>query len=172
MLLPSSHRQILLHLDMAMTTNPNPTVILADTTRATKYLEATTAIIKEAIKVSRAMVKTKGMETISTKVIPSRLHHQFQQCITTRVDHTTMDITPSSHNHSSNKSRTTTAATIRALEATMLGLRASNQLLKDTMDKHRHSINQSSNTTQVVITKTPQDQEATQTGKTQASNQI
>ena len=56
----------------------------------------------------------------------------------------------------------------------MLELKASSQLLlhRDTMDKHRHSISQSSNTTQVVIIKTPQDQEGTQTGKIQASNQI
>jgi hypothetical protein len=80
MLLLSSHKQILLHLDMVMTTKPNPTVILVDTTRATKDLEATTtAITKEAIKVSKAMAKTKGMqETISTKVTPSSLNHQLQ----------------------------------------------------------------------------------------------
>jgi len=174
MLLLSSHRQILLHLDMVMTPKPNPMVILVDTTKTTKDLEATTtAITKEAIKVSKAMAKTKGMqETIITKVTPSSLNHQLQ-CITTRVDHTTVDTTPTSHNHSSSKSRTITTTT-RALEATMLELKASSQLLlpRDTMDKDRHSISQSSNTTQVVITKTPQDQEGTQTGKTQASNQI
>jgi len=148
-------------------------VILVDTTRTTQDLEATTAITKEAIKVSKAMAKTKGMqETIITKVTPSSLNHQLQ-CITTRVDHTTVDTTPTSHNHSSSKSRTITTTT-RALEATMLELKASSQLLlpRDTMDKDRYSISQSSNTTQVVITKTPQDQEGTQTGKTQASNQI
>ena len=174
MLLLSSHRQILLHLDMVMTPKPNPMVILVDTTKTTKDLEATTtAITKEAIKVSKAMAKTKGMqETIITKVTPSRLHHQLQQCITTRVDHTTVDTTPTSHNHSFSKSRAITTTT-RALEATMLELRALSQLLlRDTMDKHRHSISQSSNIAQVVITKTPQDQEGTQTGKTQASNQI
>lgn len=174
MLLLSSHKQILLHLDMVMTTKPNPTVILVDTTKTTKDLEATTtAITKEAIKVSKAMAKTKGMqETIITKVTPSSLNHQLQ-CITTRVDHTTVDTTPTSHNHSSSKSRTITTTT-RALEATMLELKASSQLLlhRDTMDKDRHSISQSSNIAQVVITKTPQDQEVTQTGKTQASNQI
>ena len=172
MLLLSSHKQILQHLDMAMTTKPNPMVILVDTTRTTQDLEATTAITKEAIKVSKAMAKTKGMqETIITKVTPSSLNHQLQ-CITTRVDHTTVDTTPTSHNHSSSKSRAITTTT-RALEATMLELRALSQLLlRDTMDKHRHSISQSSNIAQVVITKTPQDQEGTQTGKTQASNQI
>lgn len=174
MLLLSSHKQILQHLDMALRTKPNPMVILVDTTRTTKHLEATTAITKEAIKVSKAMAKTKGMqETIITKVTPSSLNHQLQQCITTRVDHTTVDTTPTSHNHSSSKSRTITTTT-RALGATMLELKASSQLLlhRDTMDKHRHSISQSSNTIQVVITKTPQDQEGTQTGKIQASNQI
>ena len=172
MLLLSSHKQILQHLDMAMTTKPNPMVILVDTTRTTQDLEATTAITKEAIKVSKAMAKTKGMqETIITKVTPSSLNHQLQ-CITTRVDHTTVDTTPTSHNHSFSKSRAITTTT-RALEATMLELRALSQLLlRDTMDKHRHSISQSSNIAQVVITKTPQDQEVTQTGKTQASNQI
>jgi hypothetical protein len=57
----------------------------------------------------------------------------------------------------------------------MLELRASSQLPHQdtTMDKDRHSISQSSNTTQVVLTKIPlKVPEATQTGKTQASNQI
>lgn len=148
-------------------------VILVDTIRVSKDLEATTAITKEVIKVSRAMVKTKGMqEIVLTKVTPSSLNHQLQ-CIIIRVDHTTMDTTPTSHKHSSSKSRTITTIT-RALEATTLDLRALSQLLlhRDTMDKDRHSTSQSSNTTQVVITKTPQDQEATQTGKIQVSNQI
>ena len=192
MLLLSSHRQTLLHLDMAMTTNPNPnpTEIMQGITKTrtpTKDLEATTtAITKEAIKeVSRASTKTKGMqETISTKVTHNLLHQP--QCITTKVvahtTTTTVDTTPITsqhHNNSSSRSKPTTTATTstRTLEEpTMLELRPSSQLphhQDTTMDKDRHSISQSSNTTQVVLTKVPlKVPEATQTGKTQASNQI
>ena len=175
MLLLSSHRQTLLHLDMVMTTNPNPMAILEDSTRTTKDLEATTTTTKEAIKVSRATAKTKGMEeTTSTNKVTPRLNHQ-PQCITTRVaPHTTVGTThTTSHNHSSSSKSRITTTTTRTLEGTMLELRASSQLLlKGTMDKDRHSTSQSSNTTLVVITKTPlKDQEGTLTGKIQASNQ-
>jgi hypothetical protein len=190
MLLLSSHRQTLLHLDMDMTTNPNPnpTEILEGITKTrtpTKDLEATTAITKtkEAIKeVSRTSTKGIQLTTISTKVIHNLLHQP--QCITTKVvAHTTtiVDTTPTTsqhHNNSSSRSKPTTTATTstRTLEEpTMLELRASSQLPHHpdtTMDKDRHSISQSSNTTQVVLTKIIlKVPEATQTGKTQVSNQ-
>lgn len=166
----SSHRQTQQPLQDTVSTT-NPTTILRATTKTTREPEATTIITKEAI--NRATAKTRATEVAASVGKTSPSSHPLPHSTTTKeIPPITVGTTrSSSHSHSSQSSRATTTST-RALEGTMLGLRATSHLDLGTMG-HNRLISQRPITILEDITKVahraPED---TPTGRIQASNQI